>query len=117
MSDDLKERIIEKLKNVYDPEIPIDVWNLGLIYDLNVDEGGNVKVKMTLTARGCPIAYMIVNSVKSAIMDVKGVNSVDVDLVWDPPWTPLRMTKEGREKFKAFFGYDIIEEWSKKQVS
>jgi len=112
--EELKLNIISALRNVYDPEIPISIWDLGLIYELNIDDEGNVKVKMTLTAPGCPIAYMIIEQVKEAISRVKGVKSVEVELVWEPPWTPQRMTKEGREIFKALFGYDIVEYWQQK---
>ncbi len=110
----LREEIVKALRNVYDPEIPINVWDLGLIYDLNIDDEGNVKIKMTLTAPGCPIAFMLVEQVKSAVGKVQGVKNVDVELVWEPPWTPKRMTKEGREMFKAIFGYDIVEYWEQK---
>lgn len=110
----LKKNIIDALREVYDPEIPINVWDLGLIYELNIDDEGNVKVKMTLTSPGCPIAYMILEQVREAISKVEDVKNVDIELVWEPPWSPQRMTHEGREMFKKLFGYDIVEYWEQK---
>ena len=107
----LKSKVIEALKNVYDPEIPINVWDLGLIYDLSIDDDNVVHLKMTLTAPGCPIANTLVFQVMEAIRSIEGVKDVDIDLVFDPPWDPTRMTKEGREKFKEIYGYDIVEEY------
>ena len=109
--EELRKKIIQELRKVHDPEIPINVWDLGLIYELNIDQEGNVRIKMTLTAPGCPVAYMIVEQVKDVVSRVEGVKSVDVELVWEPPWTPKRMTPEGREMFKTIFGYDIVEYW------
>lgn len=114
MGEDLKSMIVEKLKRTYDPEIPIDVWNLGLIYGIDVDEGGKVKVRMTLTTMACPIAYLLVENVRRAVMDVEGVREVEVELVWEPAWNPTMMTPEGRNKFKAIYGYDIVEEYEKR---
>ncbi len=114
-SEEIKEKIIEALRQVYDPEIPINVWDLGLIYELKVNDEGEVYVKMTLTTPGCPIAGVIENQVFDAISEVPGVKKVKVDLVFDPPWTPERITKEGREAFKQVFGYDIVEAWKKQQ--
>lgn len=110
----LKKNIIDALREVYDPEIPINVWDLGLIYELNIDDEGNVKVKMTLTSPGCPIAYMILEQVREAISKVEDVKNVDIELVWEPPWSPQRMTHEGREMFKKLFGYDIVGYWEQK---
>lgn len=109
--EELRQRIVEALKNVYDPEIPIDVWNLGLIYEINIKDDGVVDVKMTLTAPGCPVANMILYQVMDALQNVEGVKDVNVELVFDPPWDPTKMTEEGREKFKQVFGYDIVEEY------
>ncbi len=113
MSEEIKQKVIEKLKRVYDPEIPIDVWNLGLVYGIDVEDG-KVKIKMTLTAPGCPIAYVIVENVKRAVMEIEGVKDVEVELVWEPRWSPTRMTPEGREMFKAVYGYDIVEAYEKR---
>lgn len=113
--EEIKKKVIEVLKNIYDPEIPIDIWNLGLIYKVDVDDGGIVRLKMTLTAPGCPVANMIVYQVMDAIQNVDGVRDVDVELVFDPPWDPTKMTPEGREKFKQVFGYDVVEEYMKQK--
>lgn len=115
MTEELKKKVIEELKKVYDPEIPIDVWNLGLIYDLKVDDEGYVKVRMTMTVPGCPMVYMILDQVKMALQAIEGIKKVDVELAWDPPWTPEKMTKEGRKIFKAVYGYDIVEDWLRRK--
>ena len=109
--EELKKKVIEALKNVYDPEIPINIVDLGLIYEIKVDDEGNVEVKMTLTAPGCPIWMFMVQQAENAIKSVDGVKDAKVEIVWEPQWTPLRMTKEGRETYKAIFGYDIVEEY------
>lgn len=110
----IKNKVIEVLKNVYDPEIPVNVYDLGLIYNIDVDEEGRVKVDMTLTAPGCPIAGMVLASAESAIKEkVTEAKEVYVKLVWDPPWTPLKVTPEGRESLKKLLGYDLVEEWIK----
>ena len=112
----VRERIIEALKKVYDPEIPINVYDLGLIYDLQV-EGDTVRIKMTLTAPGCPLAAYIPALVEDAIKtEVPEIREVDVELVWDPPWTPLRMTEEGRRRVKEIYGVDLVEEWLKRST-
>jgi FeS assembly SUF system protein len=90
-----KEEIIKALKTCYDPEIPINVYDLGLIYDIAV-KGGKVQVKMTLTAPGCPMARMISYDIEAKLKKVKGVKEVSVEVVWDPPWTPDRMTDEAK---------------------
>ncbi|OYT48879.1 MAG: FeS assembly SUF system protein [Desulfurococcales archaeon ex4484_42] len=109
--DRLRRKVIDVLKNVYDPEIPISVWDLGLIYELNIDDENVVHIKMTLTAPGCPIANFIVNHIADAIRNIEGVKDADIELVFDPPWDPTKMTKEGRKKFKEIYGYDIVEEF------
>jgi FeS assembly SUF system protein len=93
---DLKEKIIEQLREVYDPEIPVNIYELGLIYGLNVDEANNVDIQMTLPAPGCPVAPMIVSDVESKVGSVPEVNGVNVILVWDPPWDEDLMTDEAK---------------------
>lgn len=100
-----KEKIIEALKEVYDPEIPINIVDLGLIYGVEIQDG-KVKIKMTLTAPGCPLAASIAEAVKYRVMDVEGVESVDVELVWDPPWNPSMISEEGKEILRSF-GFNI----------
>jgi len=92
----LKPRIIEAICEVYDPEIPVNIHELGLIYDVKVEPGGVVTVVMTLTAPGCPSAQMLPLEVESRVREVSGVTNVKVDVVWDPPWTPDRMSEAAR---------------------
>lgn len=89
---DLKERVTNALKTVYDPEIPVNIYDLGLIYDIRIDDSNNVKVEMTLTTPGCPVAQTFPGTVECAIREVDGVNDACVELVWDPPWSKDRMS-------------------------
>ena len=89
------EEIVSALKECYDPEIPVNVWDLGLIYDVSVDED-KVHIKMTLTAPGCPMHRYISEEVKNKIQTVNGVKEATVEVVWDPPWNPDKMSKEAR---------------------
>ena len=91
-----KQRILEALKAVKDPEIPINVVDLGLIYRLDVAEDGTVEVDMTLTAIGCPAAPQMLEAAKLAIESVEGVKEAKVNLVWTPPWTPDRMSERAK---------------------
>ena len=90
-----REEILEALKRVYDPEIPVDVVNLGLVYELLVDDG-KVIVKMTTTASGCPVGNYLVVQAKRAIERLEGVKEIDVELIYDPPWQESMITEEGR---------------------
>ena len=116
----IREKVIEALKEVYDPEIPIDIYNLGLVYDIDVDDNGNVKVVLGVTAPGCPVAYMIAaqaeEKIKEKLKEVLGDKEVKIDVELDlfRPWDPRRVTKEGREKLKAIYGYDIVAEMIKR---
>lgn len=92
----LEERVIAALRTVNDPEIPVNIYDLGLIYDLAVDDAGTVAVQMTLTAPACPVAGTMPGLVDQAIRAVDGVSSVSVELVWDPPWSVERMSDEAR---------------------
>jgi len=89
------EEIVKALKECYDPEIPVNVWDLGLIYDVNVDRD-NVHVKMTLTAPGCPMHTFISREVKEKLQSVSGVKEATVEVVWDPPWSPDKMSPEAK---------------------
>lgn len=111
MGGDLRNRVIEALKSIEDPEIGIDVWNLGLIYDVLVDEVGVVRIIMTLTAPGCPVSKYILYEVYKKVLLVEGVRDVHVDVVFTPRWSPLNITPEGRERFKSRYGYDIVEKY------
>jgi FeS assembly SUF system protein len=90
----LETRIVEGLKSIYDPEIPVNIYDLGLIYDVNVHDDQSVVITMTLTAPNCPIADDILLSVKETIETIEGVKSVDIHLVFDPPWTKAMMSEE-----------------------
>lgn len=92
----LKENIIRALKTIYDPEIPVNIYDLGLIYDLEVDEEGKVEVEMTLTAPGCPVAQTFPGIVESQLYCVPGVTEARVELVWDPPWDRERMSEAAK---------------------
>jgi metal-sulfur cluster biosynthetic enzyme len=90
--------ILEGLKNVYDPEIGINVVDLGLVYDTDIEESGDVLVTMTLTSLGCPLGPVIVQEVTNALKDLPGIGQTDVKLVWSPPWTPDMMTEEAKDE-------------------
>ncbi|WP_281300600.1 MULTISPECIES: SUF system Fe-S cluster assembly protein [unclassified Iodidimonas] len=93
---DLKERVIEALKTIFDPEIPVNIYELGLIYGVAVDTSHNVEITMTLTTPHCPVAESMPHEVDRCVRSVEGVNDVDVDLVWNPPWDMSRMSDEAR---------------------
>jgi FeS assembly SUF system protein len=90
-----KEEIVTVLKDCYDPEIPINIWDLGLVYDINIEDG-SVGIKMTLTTPGCMMGGMIAEEVKAKVKAVNGVKDAKVDLVFDPPWTPDKMSQEAK---------------------
>jgi FeS assembly SUF system protein len=97
-----EEQIIEAAATVHDPEIPVNIYELGLIYAIELDDDGGVKVEMTLTAPGCPSAQELPEQVQNAILAVPGVTSCHVETVWDPPWDPSRMTEEARLQLNMF---------------
>ena len=88
----LKEKIITEIKKIYDPEIPVNIYELGLIYDIKVESENLVKVKMTLTTPNCPVAESLPKEVKEGAMQVEEIDDVDLQLVWDPPWTKDMMS-------------------------
>jgi FeS assembly SUF system protein len=92
----LRAAIVDALKGVYDPEIPVNIYDLGLIYDLQIEDTGKVDIKMTLTAPGCPVAQTFPGTVECAVKCVEGVNDARVELVWDPPWDKDRMTEAAK---------------------
>lgn len=94
--------IIENLKEVYDPEIPVNIYDLGLIYNVDVDENSKANIIMTLTAPGCPVADILVDDVQQAAMRVEGVLSVNVELTFDPPWDKSMMSEEARLELGFF---------------
>jgi len=91
-----EEAVIEAMRTVYDPEIPVNIYDLGLIYTLDIAEDGSVVVEMSLTAPGCPVAGEMPGMVAEAVAALEGVGEVEVKLVWDPPWTPELMTDDAR---------------------
>ena len=93
---ELKEKIIEEIKKIYDPEIPVNIYDLGLIYDIKVESKNTAKIKMTLTSPNCPVAESLPNEVKDSVMQVEGINKVDLDLVWDPPWNKSMMSEAAK---------------------
>lgn len=94
----LEEEILSTLKTVYDPEVPVDIYELGLIYDFSVNCEGKVDVKMTLTSPACPVAGSLPIEVETKIKAIPGITQCNVDLVWDPPWGPTMMTEAARLK-------------------
>ena len=99
----LEEQVIDALRAIYDPELPVNIYDLGLIYQLEVDEQqGKVHIQMTLTAPGCPVAQTFPGTVECAGKDVPGVNEACVELVWDPPWSRERMTDDARLTLDMF---------------
>ncbi len=92
---DLKEKVITEIKKIYDPEIPVNIYELGLIYDIRIKDK-DVQVKMTLTTPNCPVAESLPKEVKDSIMELKEVNKVDLDLVWDPPWDKSMMSEAAK---------------------
>ena len=93
---DLKEKIITEVKKIYDPEIPVNIYELGLIYDIIIEKDNNVKINMTLTSPNCPVAESLPKEVKDSIMAIKEVKNVDLNLVWEPPWDKDMMTESAK---------------------
>lgn len=100
-----RDQVVEVLKTCYDPEIPVNIWDLGLIYDIAV-AGGTVSIKMTLTAVGCSLGPQLVSEIESKLMCLDGVEDCKVEMVWNPPWTPERLTDDGRLSLQAM-GYPV----------
>ena len=93
---ELKDQIIVEIKKIYDPEIPVNIYELGLIYDIKVKNKNTAKVKMTLTSPNCPVAESLPKEVKDGIMQVEGIDKVDLDLVWEPPWDKSMMSESAK---------------------
>jgi FeS assembly SUF system protein len=98
----IEEQAIEVLKSVFDPEIPVNIYELGLIYEINVPEPAKLEVKMTLTAPGCPVAGTLPGEVEAKLAGIHGVEEAKVELVWEPAWTPERMTEEAKLELGFF---------------
>ena len=93
---DIKNKVIEEIKKIYDPEIPVNIYELGLIYKLEVDDKSNVTIDMTLTSPNCPVAESLPKQVKENIMKVEGVSEVNLNLVWEPPWDKDKMSEAAK---------------------
>ena len=101
--DELKEAVIAALKTVFDPEIPVNIYDLGLIYNIAIDEKQHVHVQMTLTSPGCPVAQTFPGTVEKAVNEVEGVTDCTVELVWEPPWDQDRMSEVARLELGIFY--------------
>ncbi|RUA19993.1 MAG: SUF system Fe-S cluster assembly protein [Alphaproteobacteria bacterium] len=93
---DIKNRVIEEVKKIYDPEIPVNIYELGLIYKIEVDEKNKINIDMTLTSPNCPVAESLPKDVKENIMKVEGVSDVNLNLVWEPPWDKDKMSEAAK---------------------
>ena len=93
---DIKSQVIEEIKKIYDPEIPVNIYELGLIYKIEVDEKNKVNIDMTLTSPNCPVAESLPNDVKENIKKVEGVSDVNLNLVWEPPWDKDKMSEAAK---------------------
>jgi FeS assembly SUF system protein len=93
---EIDENVVHTIKSCYDPEIPVNIYELGLIYQVRIKSNGHVNVKMTLTSPNCPAAQSLPAEVREKVLQVNGVTGVDVDIVWDPPWSPSRMSEAAR---------------------
>ena len=93
---ELKEQIVSEIKKIYDPEIPVNIYELGLIYKIEIKEAKKVNIDMTLTSPNCPVAESLPKMVKDNILQLEGVDDVDLNLVWDPPWTKDKMSESAK---------------------
>ena len=93
---ELKEKIVSEIKKIYDPEIPVNIYELGLIYKIEIKETNKVNIDMTLTSPNCPVAESLPKMVKDNILKLEGVDDVDLNLVWDPPWTKDKMSEAAK---------------------
>lgn len=98
----IEKEIVSRLKTVFDPEIPVDIYELGLIYKVSVNDENNVDIKMTLTSPACPVAGSLPQEVKEKVEAIKGVSKVNIELVWDPPWDKDMMSEEAKMELGFF---------------
>ncbi|WP_456403904.1 SUF system Fe-S cluster assembly protein [Thiolapillus sp.] len=96
LDDTLEEQVITAIRSVYDPEIPVNVYDLGLIYGITIDKDKKASIQMTLTAPACPVAGILPGQVETAVRNVEGIEDARVELVWDPPWSQERMSEEAQ---------------------
>lgn len=102
-AEDLREKIIEAIRTCYDPEIPVNIYELGLIYGVEIDPSSVVRIRMTLTAPGCPAAGSLPYEVENKVRAVPGVSTALVEVVWDPPWTPDKMSEAAKLQLGIFY--------------
>lgn len=105
---ELEQKVIDALRSCYDPEIPVNIYDLGLIYGLQIDPAGKVHIRMTLTAPSCPVAGVLPGQVETAVRGVPGVSDVKVELVWDPPWNREMMSDAAKLALGFDLGFDVI---------
>jgi FeS assembly SUF system protein len=108
MSDPLIGQVFKALKTVYDPEIPVNIVDLGLIYGITINAAGEADIKMTLTAPGCPVAGILPGQVETAARSVPGITDVKMELVWDPPWDRNRMSDAAKMELGFDLGFDVV---------
>ena len=96
MMSELKQKVILEIKKIFDPEIPVNIYELGLIYNIDIDEKNKVNIDMTLTSPNCPVAESLPNSVKDNVLKINGVSDVELKLVWDPPWDKDKMSEAAK---------------------
>ena len=106
---DIKNKVIEAIRKIYDPEIPVNIYELGLIYKIEVDEKNKVNVDMTLTSPNCPVAESLPKEVKDNIMKIEGVKDVKLEIVWEPPWTKDMMTEAAKLELNLGSDREIYE--------
>ena len=113
--EEIKKKIIEALRTVYDPEIPVNVYDLGLVYDIQITDDLKAKVRLGVTAPGCPVSMQIAYMAEEAIRQyVPELKDVEIELDLETLWDPRRVTEEGRRQLMELFGYDVVEEWIKR---
>jgi FeS assembly SUF system protein len=100
--DDLEERVTDALRDVFDPEIPVNIYELGLIYNVDIDPSGAVLIRMTMTSPNCPVAGSLPGEVEQRVRDVEGVTATKVEVVWDPPWEPSMMSEAARLELNMY---------------
>lgn len=105
---ELEQKVLEALKTCFDPEIPVNIYDLGLIYDLKVESSGQACIKMTLTAPSCPVAGSLPAEVEAKVRAVPGITGVKLDLVWDPPWDRSRMSDAAKLQLGFDLGFDVV---------
>ena len=105
---ELKTKVIDALRTCYDPEIPVNIYELGLVYDIGVEPEGRVHVRMTLTSPGCPVAGTLPGEVEVKVRNVPGVKDARIELVWDPPWDRNKMSQAAKLQLGFDLGFDVI---------